>query len=151
MKDNVFIPFRFNKDGKCIISHYLVWRKPLIRSRYNTPENLYCKVDLNETYSGYLFNHKGEKLYWSDAIQKSQFGDYLKLCDVEGVPLFSHLSLEYCQKHYPSITDFKPLTMGIVLQHVKRIISETPNLNWITYTSKKRLATTNITNNPKSK
>lgn len=144
MKKTVaFTPLRFiKKSGKIYVASYAQWRK-VMAADYADFDLVIGDTHKTMNKDSIVHNHKGEQLFFynynpSDVLifsssvvlnldwirnRYSQYGiDYgtsicysIKGCDVDGVPAFSHYTVRYIEIKHTNISEFVPLTVGMVL------------------------------------
>lgn len=139
MKTVKFNPLRRVKSlDKVVVASYSTWR------RVKTADYSKFKLILSTAHhsmdnSEYVYNHKGELLYFYDynpvdieVYKHNVFDEFnppksqyiidwgesicfrIKGADVDGVPTFSHFTQESIATHYKDMNDFTPLTVGMV-------------------------------------
>lgn len=138
MKMITFRPLRrINKTGKITVASYIQWRK-IKTADYNT-----FKLIVNEEYKTFpkdelVYNHNGENLFWrhynpEEIPLLNRYSlvngeqppyppmwktDYDMFCakglDVDGVPTFSHGTINNIYNSKSNDKDFEPLTVKIV-------------------------------------
>lgn len=145
MKSIKFRPLRYvkNKD-KIVVSSYMQWRK-VMTANYSEFELIINSDHLKMNPEALVYNHKGEELFfytynpseipvfnWSvlfnlDDISESysQYGinwnydsaiNYnMKGTDCDGVPTFSHFTIDYVVNNFKRINDFEPLKVKTVV------------------------------------
>lgn len=141
MKYVKFRPLMVQKStGKIIVAGYAQWRKFWL-TRYDKP-NVDIVIDSNYDESAYVFNHKGEQLFWRKNIMpdvlpkrhrrdynrilatvgiwepmgesESGFEGYVDGLDCDGIPTFSHGTSKYIASTRNELEEWEPLTVGII-------------------------------------
>lgn len=143
MKSILFRPLRrVKKTGKIVVSSYQQWRK-VKTADYNkfmlTIDTEYKSLSSND----YVYNHKGEQLFWFDYHPSSipvfnsgaiidfdkilqenghyavDYGEsksyHARGLDCDGVPVFTHYTVNHISDYFKNMNQFEPLTVGKVI------------------------------------
>ncbi len=123
-------------NGTRSITAYSYWRTALAWDKEakesGERKKVFCAslADVFEEWPGQLIDSKQRKLWWNEEF----YGE--KYCDVDGIPTFSHLTDEYIAKNISDVDKWVPLTLNIVRKFLWRLISMTPNLDWLLLTKR---------------
>lgn len=131
METITFNPFRIDKTGRIIVSSYMYWRKPLMLHRSGKQAIIKTTVDLDFNFKGFVYNSKGQKLYWPNFKSFDDIPErYIVGLDCEGTPAFAHVTEERISDDK---TDFfkrykynmQPLTIDVVKRYFEEMVEIT--------------------------
>jgi hypothetical protein len=115
MKTITFRPLRKLKSGKIAVASYAQWRK--VKCADRSKFKLILSTEYKEfPESARVFNHLGDDLLWKNCCNPHELcGGYsIHGCDCDGVPAFSHGTINDVYNSKADTRPLEPLTVGVV-------------------------------------